>query len=444
MTAEIVIMNKEAVALAADSAVTVRSAEGHKVFTSANKVFALSKHEPVGIMVFGVAEFMGTPWETIIKSFRAELGKIRFDSLEGYNTAFLRFLTSDPQLASPDFQRRYVVDCAFHLFREIQEVYLSDVQEIIAKDGNIDAKRSQQAFTALLDDVERIITSGPMIPGHGKGAAQRLKGLYGAEISKTQQHFFGDYPVTRLQSDRLSRLVVKHLLYWPEQYTAHAAGVVIAGFGTSERFPSVVMSMVDGIAGNVLRCHRGDALGISPERPATVTPFAQREMVYAFMEGVDPDYQKAIEDDIWHILREYPKAILDQVPRLKPHVKAQIEAKLHAVSEEKYREALEKFQKYRKERFWMPTVQVVRMLPKDELATMAETLVALTSFRRKMSLETETVAGPVDVAVISKGDGLIWIKRKHYFQPELNPQFVSNYYRDHSNGEKESKSKRRR
>jgi len=28
---------------------------------------------------------------------------------------------------------------------------------------------------------------------------------------------------------------------------------------------------------------------------------------------------------------------------------------------------------------------------------------------------TETVAGPIDVAIISKGDGLIWIKRKHYF-----------------------------
>jgi hypothetical protein len=46
-----------------------------------------------------------------------------------------------------------------------------------------------------------------------------------------------------------------------------------------------------------------------------------------------------------------------------------------------------------------------------------------------MSTETETVGGPVDVAVISKGDGFVWIKRKHYFRPELNPGFFSNYFK---------------
>jgi hypothetical protein len=44
-------------------------------------------------------------------------------------------------------------------------------------------------------------------------------------------------------------------------------------------------------------------------------------------------------------------------------------------------------------------------------------------------MESETVGGPVDVALISKGDGFIWIKRKHYFKAELNPQFFANYYR---------------
>lgn len=68
-------------------------------------------------------------------------------------------------------------------------------------------------------------------------------------------------------------------------------------------------------------------------------------------------------------------------------------------------------------------------------AAMAESLVNLTSFKRKMSMDAETVAGPIDVAVISKGDGFIWIKRKHYFERELNPQFFANYYREVENGE---------
>ena len=61
---------------------------------------------------------------------------------------------------------------------------------------------------------------------------------------------------------------------------------------------------------------------------------------------------------------------------------------------------------------------------------MAESLINLTCLKRRISINAETVGGPVDVAVISKGDGLIWIKRKHYFQPELNYGFFQNYFRN--------------
>jgi hypothetical protein len=63
---------------------------------------------------------------------------------------------------------------------------------------------------------------------------------------------------------------------------------------------------------------------------------------------------------------------------------------------------------------------------------MAESLVNLTSFKRRVTMDPETVGGPIDVAVISKGDGFIWIKRKHYFKPDLNHQFFSNYFKEDS------------
>jgi len=61
---------------------------------------------------------------------------------------------------------------------------------------------------------------------------------------------------------------------------------------------------------------------------------------------------------------------------------------------------------------------------------MAEALVNLTAFKRHVARQAETVGGPIDVAVISSGDGFVWIKRKHYFSPELNPHFVANYLHD--------------
>jgi hypothetical protein len=82
---------------------------------------------------------------------------------------------------------------------------------------------------------------------------------------------------------------------------------------------------------------------------------------------------------------------------------------------------------YCKENHSRPITQAVASLPKDELAAMAESFVNLTSFKRRISLDLETVGGPIDVAVISKGDGFIWIKRKHYFKPELNPHFFARF-----------------
>lgn len=58
MTAEIAILNNTAVALAADSAVTIGDASNRKVYNSINKLFGLSRYQPIGIMVFGHADIL--------------------------------------------------------------------------------------------------------------------------------------------------------------------------------------------------------------------------------------------------------------------------------------------------------------------------------------------------------------------------------------------------
>ena len=50
MTAIVAVLNKHAVAIAADSAVTM--GDTHKVVNSANKIFTLSKYHPVAVMTY--------------------------------------------------------------------------------------------------------------------------------------------------------------------------------------------------------------------------------------------------------------------------------------------------------------------------------------------------------------------------------------------------------
>ena len=61
MTAVVGILNKQAIAVAADSAVTISGSNGRKIFNHANKIFRLSYGQPVGIMIYNSADFMQTP-----------------------------------------------------------------------------------------------------------------------------------------------------------------------------------------------------------------------------------------------------------------------------------------------------------------------------------------------------------------------------------------------
>jgi hypothetical protein len=72
-----------------------------------------------------------------------------------------------------------------------------------------------------------------------------------------------------------------------------------------------------------------------------------------------------------------------------------------------------------------PMRQVLGALPFDELAELAETLVLLESLKERVTSSSASVSGPIDVAVISKNDGFIWVKRKHYFDPQLNPRYFA-------------------
>ncbi len=175
-------------------------------------------------------------------------------------------------------------------------------------------------------------------------------------------------------------------------------------------------------------CSDNREIKIDFENTAAVIPFAQHEMVDTFMEGINPDYKRIIGESLNELLVNYTIEILDKLESSKSkEEKDELKEKLLATSKGMLKRLNKEFEKYRKEEFSNPVVAVVSSLPKDELASMAESLVNLTSLKRRVSLELETVGGPIDVAVISKSDGFVWIRRKRYFEQDINPRFFASY-----------------
>lgn len=413
-------MNKEAVALAADSAVTMQFESGPKVFPSANKIFALSKYEPIAVMIYGNAGLMGVPWEPAIKLFREQLGDKTYPSVQKYAATLLAFLRDHRQLFPPHqaetFYRQHLL-AYFNLVRDAAKPTQPDVPPTAP-----DAEKAVIEHLALLKKAK-------FLPSAGAKDVDAVKAGYGKLIAEVYSLAFDGVTLTKAARRALQQIGVLCLLKCPEQITwPSASGVVVAGFGSKEFFPALRSFSVQGIFAGHLHYRAEREIGIGFDNQAAIVPFAQRDMVRAFMEGVDPAYQWRIEQDMLRLLGEFPNTVVDGCGFLDDAQKAKLKSVFAGVTKKVHDGYRQQLRRYRADNFSNPIVRLVSMLPKSDLATLAESMVSLTSMRRKISGEVETVGGPIDVAIISKGDGLIWVKRKHYFDPALNHQFFHNYY----------------
>jgi hypothetical protein len=433
MTSEIAILNKEAIALATDSAVTLSMERGQKIFTSANKLFSLSKYYPVGIMIYGNATFMGIPWETIIKIYRNELEDEHFSSLNEYAVHFLNFLEKKKHLFPSSEQDEYVKGAVYTYFHSIKE----DIEEIVQKKlESKDSLKSEEVGGIVSNTIkvhQTRWTNAKRMPNLPSKQELSILKQYRKLITEAKKEMFEKLPLSTSDSKMLNEIALNLFVKFSDEVVySGQSGVVIAGFGEKEFFPSLVSFLVEGICCNTLKYKKDKTASITFKNSASIIPFAQSEMVTIFMEGVDPEYEAAIESDLSEIFEKYPEVLFDIILKSNNKPKSlqysKIKSKIIQAGSVQLKQYLGKLRKFRQRKYIGPVVSIVALLPKDELSTMAESLVSLTSFKRKVSTQTETVGGPVDVAVISKGDGFVWMRRKHYFKPEYNPQFKANYY----------------
>ena len=426
MTAEIVIMNKMGVAMAADSAVTVA---GKKVYNSANKLFMMSKYHPVGIMIYGNAEFMGFPWEVLIKLHREELGRKEFDTVAGYANSFFDFLARTNHISDQD-EASYATQVTFSIYAELVGRIRNSVDALIQKNGSVSDKDTFEAIDREVSKIYKEICQREIYFELTQKFETQLAKKIAPFLLRQLPVAFDKLPLTATQQKKLIKIGVMAI---SRKVFDHESGIVFAGFGKAEIFPSMFSCEIKCRAIGKMVKSKPEAVSVSSSAvggsTAVIKPFAQGEMVHAFMEGVDPYLNKLSSNYLEKVFRDFPVKLLEH---LNLSEETSLRQGLLKAGEEVFKNYKIALQAYQKEYHINPVLDAVASLPKDELAAMAESLINLTSFKRKVTIETETVGGAIDVAVISKGDGFIWIKRKHYFQPQLNHHFTANYFEEES------------
>ena len=428
MTAEIAVMNKTAVALAADSAVTVRAGQNqNKIYKSANKLFTLSKYQPVGTMIYGNATLMQVPWEVIIKEYRESLGNRSFDHLKDYTSHFLRFIEANRDLFPADFQEQYLELELVALINSLVKKPLNEtVKEYVAKHGQVTDTQLRVIAKQKFNDILNNVRKSKRLEYFPKSFGTSVRKKYKQFILNSIHHVFEEFPLTPSLTNKLVSICSTSLerQFFPDGLS----GIVIAGFGTKDVFPRLQSLSAHLLLNNRLRYEMHSPISIGHKNGAAIRPFAQTNMVQTFMEGIDPDLNSIMYSYLRKMILAIPSQVSQHLGGLKPHDKAKIDGLIKKFSKALQNDVNRILDVCRKSNA-DPVVEAVAVLPKDELAAMAESLVSLTSFKKKVTLKDETVGGPIDVAVISKGDGFIWISRKHYFEPDLNHHFFENYFK---------------
>ncbi len=428
MTAEIAVLNKSAVALAADSAVTIGRGARAKIYNTVNKIFELSRGQPVGVMVYGRLDFMGMPIETVVKQYREELGGRKFDHLAGYKEDFLSYIARNVPIRQEDEDANIsVVMSGF--FEDIADEIEARVMDDMRAHGKFRLGKVNFLANGVLNEEVDRLKAVPFVNGAKKAVVPPtlLPAVDG--VAMRFLHKFSPSKETLACARKYAGHCIKRAVL-----SDYRTGIVFAGFGDKEWCPSLEAVELDGVIAGQLKKVDGRSIDITRGQiEADIVGFAQDDMVQSFLHGIDPRLRTYFIDSIG-------AAIKDTASRIISHLVANQTVASQTLNQlqpdfDSMREGFrQKADNYIEQVSTSQIRDMVRAMPKQELSNLASSLIEITSLKRKVSRAQESVGGEVDVAVISKSEGFVWTKRKHYFPKELNPRFFARHF----NGQEQS------
>lgn len=422
MTAEIAIMSRTAVVLAADSATTVTSwkdgQQERRYFKGANKLYELCRSGPVGLMIYGSAALQGVPWELPIKAFRESLGRDQYDCLETYPERFFEFVQHNDKLFSEDAKKQALFSLVGAASFRLQLMIAESLGEVHVESLAIKPlDEIERAFAQVEQTIEEMPLHELLTEADIASAAAKTSGDISA-AAPTSITFFMQDParaglVPRFTSSLVKLAVKQYLVY------ADKTGVVIAGYGKEDFFPALEVYDCYGFLGDRLILFRHPPRVMDANAPAVIQPFATTHMIDTFRMGIAPDVFDIVHDATLQALKELGTKVMAECGAKSPLT----EERLQEIVRNAQDEHADTWYGQIRTQHVFPLSNIIHSLPLPDMAGLAKSLIELESLKERVTRPSESVSGPIDVAVISKHDGFVWIDRKHYFRPELNPRF---------------------
>ena len=427
MTAVVGILNKRGIAIAADSAVTMNRKRNEKIANSANKMLRLCSSTPISVMVTGSAGLLTTPWDIIVRRYRQKHGDMEFPTVESCIEDFFSYIPTEKMFLSEDMGKEQLKRQLDSYWNEV----ISQVPEL-EKDENgklMNGKEILKGFRDRISSGIKYFKESDKLPMFKDYSFDQFKSYIDDmvdvlfmmqtddddEFSIEFMTVEGFYPKDIL--DQIKEEFIEGFYYYATYgWDEGATHLIFSGFGKEEEYPVLVRVLVDGAFDARICYHfnKEDIYKISDEKPVAICPFAQKDIMEALLTSIEPYFYKHVCEEAEQIYERIFDRLKFSVPS-SPEQRNDLEKILDGV---KYKDLIRQFQRFGKnlratERGqWL---KALRDYDLQDMARLAENLIAMTSFERHMTFSPEGVGGPIDLAVITKNDGFVWLNRKSWY-----------------------------
>jgi hypothetical protein len=400
MTAEILIMNKRGVAMAADSAVTTY-VQGRPVTRNVGqKLFPLTANRPVGLMVFGNAELSGRPWNHLVERFHELRPNANWASVEAAATDFSNSLDGVEEFFPESVQRE---SYRMMLMAAYLAIHLSAGHD---EDDEPSAAQLTDSIDRVHAHLSKMKELGCFPPGFG----DKIVKAYRDVIEESEKHFFGEVALgaeTMIKLRQLASWCVTKDAFL-EGGIGMVTGAVFGGFGGKEQFPAMAAYQISGVVAGVAKRKLYQQAKIEPLGSPLLIPYAQAQMAQAFVQGIDPDLkdfviQLAASAMVYtgdRVLEEAGDILQDRRDLLRKSLREKHVVQAASLFYQKLQEAIQEY-------YINPIMRVVGLSGEEELGGIARSLVELCAFRMRVAGEDQTVGGEVTAAIITRS-GFAW------------------------------------
>ncbi|MDE2183042.1 MAG: hypothetical protein KGJ78_08470 [Alphaproteobacteria bacterium] len=407
-------MNQRAVALAADSAVTLIDGGTVVVRNDQRKLFNLGAGLPVGVMFFGVADLMGHPWEGLIEHFQAQ-GKVApLPHVRDHAAAFTAILDHleefFPRERQKDEYKRLLASVfryIFHLAQYLKDLGGSDRAQLA------DSVILKEAIDLIWRDYQFRDDGSPRrdLPCFPPGFGAQVAREYATTIDELIDYGFSGFALDAATRQHLREIAVMCVV--KDLFLEDVTGLVFAGFGTAERYPAVSTYFLSAVVGGIAKRAEVSTDAIDNEVRSKIRVFADCEATTAFIRGIDYGLERRIYTTIQTMMRGLVDHVVGAFVDVEAAQRDAVRRRFHSQYLGQYFSTFQNMiSDYQQQVYINPILRVLEIAGRQELAETARELIALNVFKKRIMAQQQTVGGAIDVATISRETGFQWFTRQ--------------------------------